>query len=36
MHNLNDDYVRQIVKLKKYTNNIILIAPKIIQEVTSI
>ena len=34
--NLNDDYVRQIVKLKEYTNDIILIAPEIIQEVTSI
>ena len=34
--NLNDDYVRQIVKLKEYTNDIILIAPKIIQEVTSV
>ena len=35
-HNLNDDYVRQIVKLKEYTNDIILIAHEIIQEVTSI
>lgn len=34
--NFNDDYVRQVVKLKEYTNDIILIAPKIIQEVTSI
>ena len=34
--NLNDDYVRQIVKLKEYTNDIILIAPEIIQEVTSV
>ena len=34
--NLNDDYVRQIVKLKEYTNDIILIAPKIIQGVTSV
>lgn len=34
--NWTDDYVRQIVKLKEYTNDIILIAPEIIQEVTSV
>ena len=34
--NCNDDYVRQIVKMKEYTNDIILIAPEIIQEVTSV
>lgn len=34
--NFNDDYVHQIVKLKEYTDDIILIAPEIIGEVTSI
>lgn len=34
--NCDDNHVRQIVKLKEYTNDIILIAPEIITEVTSI